>query len=69
MTSSGQTSSIAPRSLCQLQNLSYEDLQERLTRLEPDMDAEIEELLKRYQAKRQPILDAIDAKKKRQQNF
>ena len=52
-----------------MQNLSYEDLQDRLTRLEPDMDAEIEELLKRYQAKRQPILDAIDAKKKRQQNF
>jgi len=30
------------------------------------MEQEIEELRKRYQAKRQPIIDAIDAKKKRQ---
>ena len=37
--------------------------------LDPEMEREIEDLRKRYQAKRQPILDAIDAKKKRQQNF
>ena len=55
--------------LFQLNSLSYEELQERRQSLEPDMEREIEELLKRYQLKRQPILDAIDAKKKRQPNF
>ncbi len=49
--------------------MSYEELQSRITLLDPEMEREIEELRKRYQAKRQPILDAIDAKKKRQQNF
>ncbi|GFR63381.1 serine/threonine-protein kinase 3 [Elysia marginata] len=53
----------------QLRNLSVEDLELRLTDLDPEMEREIEELRARYQAKRQPILDAIDAKKKRQQNF
>ena len=53
----------------QLQNLSYEELQERMGRLDPEMEREIEDLHIRYQAKRQPILDAIDAKKKRMQNF
>ncbi|KAK3798847.1 hypothetical protein RRG08_007204 [Elysia crispata] len=52
-----------------LRNLSVEDLELRLTDLDPEMEREIEELRARYQAKRQPILDAIDAKKKRQQNF
>lgn len=33
------------------------------------MEQEIEEIHQRYQAKRQPILDAIEAKKRRQQNF
>lgn len=37
--------------------------------LDSEMEREIEELRRRYQAKRQPILDAMDAKKKRQQNF
>ena len=56
--------------LCfQLQNMSFEDLQCRMSALDPEMEQEIEELRKRYQAKRQPILDAIDVKKKRQQNF
>ena len=50
-------------------NLTYEELQQRMSALDPEMEREIEDLRKRYQAKRQPILDAIDAKKKRQQNF
>ena len=53
----------------QLRNLAYEDLEMRLADLDPEMEREIDELRARYQAKRQPILDAIDAKKKRQQNF
>ncbi|MFT7811700.1 serine/threonine-protein kinase 3 [Arapaima gigas] len=52
-----------------LKHLSYEELQMRLSALDPMMEREIEELRQRYAAKRQPILDAIDAKKRRQQNF
>lgn len=33
------------------------------------MEQEIEEIRQKYQSKRQPILDAIEAKKRRQQNF
>jgi len=52
-----------------LKSLQFDDLQRRLSDLDPEMEREIEELRARYQAKRQPILEAIDAKKKRQQNF
>uniref|UniRef100_A0A8C5T3N0 Serine/threonine-protein kinase 3 n=1 Tax=Malurus cyaneus samueli TaxID=2593467 RepID=A0A8C5T3N0_9PASS len=52
-----------------LKNLSLEELQMRLKALDPMMEREIEELRQRYTAKRQPILDAMDAKKRRQQNF
>ncbi|KAL2080457.1 hypothetical protein ACEWY4_024250 [Coilia grayii] len=52
-----------------LKNLDYEELQMRLSALDPMMEREIEELRQRYTAKRQPILDAMDAKKRRQQNF
>nr|KAG5688017.1 hypothetical protein BaRGS_026807 [Batillaria attramentaria] len=52
-----------------LRTLAYEELEQRLSDLDPEMEREIEELRARYQAKRQPILEAIDAKKKRQQNF
>lgn len=52
-----------------LRNLAYEELEMRLADLDPEMEREIDELRARYQAKRQPILEAIDAKKKRQQNF
>nr|XP_004226086.1 serine/threonine-protein kinase 3 [Ciona intestinalis] len=52
-----------------LKNLSVSELQIRLGALDPLMEKEIEDLRKRYFEKRQPILDAIDAKKKRQQNF
>ncbi len=55
--------------LLQLGNLTYEEIQQRMAVLDPEMEREIEDLRKRYQAKRQPILDAIDAKKKRQKNF
>ena len=40
-----------------------------MTNLDSEMEREIYELRRRYQAKRQPIIDAIDQKKKRQQNF
>uniref|UniRef100_A0A7N6FGT7 non-specific serine/threonine protein kinase n=1 Tax=Anabas testudineus TaxID=64144 RepID=A0A7N6FGT7_ANATE len=46
-----------------------EELRLRLASLDPQMEQEIEEIRQRYQAKRQPILDAIEAKKRRQQNF
>lgn len=52
-----------------LKYLSYEELNQRMSSLDSEMEREIEELRRRYQAKRQPILDAMDAKKKRQQNF
>ncbi|XP_068450217.1 serine/threonine-protein kinase 4-like [Clinocottus analis] len=48
---------------------SVEDLRLRLASLDPQMEQEIEEIRQRYQTKRQPILDAIEAKKRRQQNF
>ncbi|XP_038658318.1 serine/threonine-protein kinase 3/4 [Scyliorhinus canicula] len=52
-----------------LKSWTVEELQRRLSSLDPTMEQEIEEIRQRYQAKRQPILDAIDAKKRRQQNF
>ena len=55
--------------VAQLKNLDFEELQMRLSALDPMMEREIEELRQRYTAKRQPILDAMDAKKRRQQNF
>lgn len=55
--------------LCQLKFLSYEELQQRMTTLDAEMEREIDELRRRYQTKRQPILDAMDTKRKRQQNF
>uniref|UniRef100_A0A3P9A550 non-specific serine/threonine protein kinase n=1 Tax=Esox lucius TaxID=8010 RepID=A0A3P9A550_ESOLU len=48
---------------------SVEELKLRLASLDPQMEQEIDEIHQRYQAKRQPILDAIEAKKRRQQNF
>lgn len=52
-----------------LKFLSYEDLQQRMANLDAEMEREIDELRRRYQTKRQPILDAMDQKRKRQQNF
>ncbi|XP_064160629.1 serine/threonine-protein kinase 4-like [Anguilla rostrata] len=48
---------------------SVEELRVKLASLDPQMEQEIEEIRQRYQAKRQPIMDAIEAKKRRQQNF
>ncbi|XP_032405888.1 serine/threonine-protein kinase 4-like [Xiphophorus hellerii] len=48
---------------------SVEELRVRLASLDPQMEQEIEEIRQRYQAKRQPILDAIAAKKRLHQNF
>lgn len=55
--------------LLQLKFLSYEELQQRMANLDAEMEREIDELRRRYQTKRQPILDAMDQKRKRQQNF
>ncbi|KAG5882415.1 hypothetical protein JTB14_008990 [Gonioctena quinquepunctata] len=52
-----------------LKYLSYEELQHRMNTLDSDMEREIDELRKKYQLKRQPILDAMDTKRKRCQNF
>ncbi|KAM5134921.1 serine/threonine-protein kinase 4-like [Mantella aurantiaca] len=52
-----------------LKDWSVEELQKKLNALDPMMNQEIEEIHQRYQAKRQPILEAIDSKKRRQQNF
>ena len=53
----------------QLKFLSFEDLQQRLSSIDVEMEKDIEELNRKYTAKRQPILDAMDAKRKRQQNL
>lgn len=37
--------------------------------IDSEMEQEIDELRQRYHAKRQPILDAIETKRKRQPNF
>lgn len=52
-----------------MRSWSVEELKRRLASLDPQMEQEIEEIRQRYQAKRQPILDAIEAKKRRQQNL
>ncbi|KAJ8412132.1 hypothetical protein AAFF_G00143990 [Aldrovandia affinis] len=52
-----------------MRSWSVEELRMRLASLDPQMEQEIEEIRQRYQAKRQPILDAIEAKKRPQQNF
>ncbi|KAL5233147.1 hypothetical protein ACI65C_000557 [Semiaphis heraclei] len=52
-----------------LKFLSFDDLQQRMSNLDSEMEHEIDELRRRYQTKRQPILDAMDQKRKRQQNF
>lgn len=54
---------------CQPKTWSVDELQRRLSALDPMMEQEIEEIRQKYQSKRQPILDAIEAKKRRQQNF
>lgn len=53
----------------QLKFLSFDDLQQRLGSLDVEMEKDIEELNRKYSAKRQPILDAMEAKRKRQQHL
>ena len=53
----------------QLKFLSYEELEQRLTSLDKEMDKEFEETKKRYKAKRKPIIDAIEVKNKKIQSF
>lgn len=52
-----------------LKYLSYTELTEKMGNLDQEMEREIDDLRRRYHAKRQPILDAMDQKRKRQQNF
>ncbi|KAK7603091.1 hypothetical protein V9T40_003090 [Parthenolecanium corni] len=47
-----------------LKFLSFDELQQRMNTLDTEMEKEIEELRKRYDTKRKPILDAIDLKKR-----
>ncbi|XP_003385366.1 PREDICTED: serine/threonine-protein kinase 3-like [Amphimedon queenslandica] len=49
-----------------LKGLNDDELEEHMTLLDKRMDEELEALRKRYHQKRQPILQAIDAKKKQQ---
>lgn len=53
----------------QLKYLSFDELKGKMGTLDQDMEREIDDLRRRYHAKRQPILDAMDQKRKRQQNF
>lgn len=52
-----------------LKHLNYEELQQKMAVLDAEMELEIDELRRRYQIKRQPMLDAIDNKRRRQQHF
>ena len=52
--------------LVQLRTLGPQELEEHMSLLDKRMDEELESLRKRYHQKRQPILQAIDAKKKQQ---
>lgn len=52
-----------------LKFLSFDDLQQKLKNIDSEMERDIDELNRKYDAKRQPILDAMDAKRKRQHNI
>ena len=52
-----------------LRGMTLEQLKNKKSTLDQDMEHEIEELNQRYAAKRQPIIDAIEQKQKRQLNF
>uniref|UniRef100_A0A5S6R2W3 non-specific serine/threonine protein kinase n=1 Tax=Trichuris muris TaxID=70415 RepID=A0A5S6R2W3_TRIMR len=52
-----------------LKHIPLEELHHRLDALDSEMDREIEELRRRYQTKRQPILDSMEQKKQRMTNF
>uniref|UniRef100_A0AAG5D8K0 non-specific serine/threonine protein kinase n=1 Tax=Anopheles atroparvus TaxID=41427 RepID=A0AAG5D8K0_ANOAO len=50
-----------------LKFLNYEQLEQRLASLDKEMEKELAETKKRYTTKRQPILDAIEAKQQKRQ--
>ncbi|CAL4137287.1 unnamed protein product, partial [Meganyctiphanes norvegica] len=52
-----------------LKDLSVEEIRRRIATLDQEMEIEIDSLRERYNSKRGPILDAMDQKRKRQQNF
>jgi serine/threonine kinase 3 len=52
-----------------LKFLSYEELRKRMAKLDVEMEQDIDKIRRRYQTKRQPLLDAMEQKRKRQQNF
>eukprot|EP00123_Amoebidium_parasiticum_P014960 comp22719_c4_seq3/m.35317 comp22719_c4_seq3/g.35317 ORF comp22719_c4_seq3/g.35317 comp22719_c4_seq3/m.35317 type:complete len:507 (-) comp22719_c4_seq3:655-2175(-) len=65
----GTSPATAPQPLSphqQLKALGYQELKRRLEALEPKMQMEIEDLKRRYAARRRPILMAIAAKKAQQ---
>ena len=48
----------------QLKRLSIQDLEEHMRQLDSHLDTELVALQKRYHAKREPIIAAMDAKKR-----
>uniref|UniRef100_T1GK30 Uncharacterized protein n=1 Tax=Megaselia scalaris TaxID=36166 RepID=T1GK30_MEGSC len=52
-----------------LKFLSFDELKEKLSLIDREMERDIEELTNKYNSKRKPILDAITAKRKRQNNI
>lgn len=50
-------------------NLNRQDIQSRLKIVDQEMEKEIEQLRRKYEIKRKPILDAIELKKKQHQIF
>lgn len=51
----------------QLKFLSYEELEQRLSNLDKEMEKELNETRKRYIIKKKPIIDAIETKQHRRQ--
>ncbi|KFB44978.1 serine/threonine-protein kinase 3 [Anopheles sinensis] len=61
------TQPAAPATHSPLKFLNYEQLEQRLASLDKEMEKELAETKKRYTTKRQPILDAIEAKQQKRQ--
>ena len=57
------------RSFKYIKCLSTSELKSKLQNLDHEMELEIKRITKRYEAKRKPIVDGIDEKRKQQQNF
>lgn len=52
-----------------LKMISFEELQQRMGNLDAAMEKEMDELRRRYLTKREPITEALNTKRRRQQNF